>query len=380
LSPTVIDSAHTYSDVRGTCAITNVHKLICWSSAQNFIYGNYRFSAQDAVAPTASLSTKLYSTFSIYAANSYYVRGCAITTAGQLNCWGLGWNGDGSDSNTRRYYPVVVDDTNVYSKVDVGTEHTCAIQTNGVLKCWGRNTSNQLGIGGISFGEFRPIVVDSGTLYSDIASGINFSCGITVAGVQKCWGQLPHLGLQATPIVVDSGTLYSKISVNGNLVCGLTVAGNIRCWGYSNLYTFISLPAPTTFDSGTVYSDLSVSSSASVCGITLAGVLKCFFSSDTSNITVVDSGTTFSKVIFNGSTCCGVTTTGVVRCWSGNPYTLTIVDAGTAYSMIDFSGAAQFGITTAGVMKSWANEASYYFGSGNNFSFPFNRSANLETQ
>ena len=81
---------------------------------------------------------------------------CALTTNGNVKCWGKGGdgqlgNGDFNDSST----PVNdvhtnLEDANPLSgiaAISAGDLHTCALTTNGNVKCWGKGGDGQLGNG-----------------------------------------------------------------------------------------------------------------------------------------------------------------------------------------------------------------------------------------
>ncbi|NCV80111.1 MAG: hypothetical protein EBW25_04935, partial [Actinobacteria bacterium] len=80
-------------------------------------------------------------------------------------------------------------------KVSAGSLHTCGVTGAGVLNCWGINDNGQLG-DGTTTQRNSPVVIDSGTSYSQISAGNSYTCGITTARVLKCWGYnyYGHLG------------------------------------------------------------------------------------------------------------------------------------------------------------------------------------------
>ena len=113
---------------------------------------------------------------------------CGVTGAGVLNCWGINNDGQlGDGTTTERNSPVVIDSGTSYSQISLGGYHTCGITTAGVLKCWGNNSYGQLG-DGTTTQRNSPVVIDSGTSYSQTSTGATHNCGITTAGDLKCWG------------------------------------------------------------------------------------------------------------------------------------------------------------------------------------------------
>jgi alpha-tubulin suppressor-like RCC1 family protein len=73
---------------------------------------------------------------------------CALSGAGDVQCWGRGMNGAlGDGMATDSSVPVkVVGLTGPATQVAVGAAHTCAIVA-GAVECWGDNTDGQLGDG-----------------------------------------------------------------------------------------------------------------------------------------------------------------------------------------------------------------------------------------
>ena len=78
---------------------------------------------------------------------------CAVTGTDTI-CWGRGdWGqlGNGMSGNLITPFlmptPVTVLTTSVFTQVSAGGTHTCAVTTGGNVSCWGRNTDGQLGTG-----------------------------------------------------------------------------------------------------------------------------------------------------------------------------------------------------------------------------------------
>jgi alpha-tubulin suppressor-like RCC1 family protein len=76
---------------------------------------------------------------------------CALSSDGQLKCWGLGNSGqlgygDGASQDTPLADGVNLDGVTA-SQVTAGAAHTCALRGNGSVRCWGAGADGRLGRG-----------------------------------------------------------------------------------------------------------------------------------------------------------------------------------------------------------------------------------------
>ena len=162
---------------------------------------------------------------------------CAVTTAGEVLCWGAGWLGlPGSTSKEQRlaatavpgvagatsvdtasqrslcgglrirvvlgreqhrpdrrrygYYrpePVQVPGVTGATGVSLGRAHTCAVLGSGQVWCWGANDHGQLGDGTFT-DRLSPVQVAGITSATLVATGPDHSCALLAAGAVRCWG------------------------------------------------------------------------------------------------------------------------------------------------------------------------------------------------
>lgn len=238
VSPKHIDYGTYYAQISVgstiSCGITLDGILKCWGRSN---YGELG----DGVTPPSISKTPIIVdpgvTYKYIDSGSTHV--CGITSADKLKCWGSNSHGKlGDNSTTNRNTPTPIDATTDYAVVSIGGRHSCAITTTGILKCWGYNYYNNLG-DGTSTNSSIPIIIDPGVSYSSIAVNADHSCGITTTGVLKCWGLnwFGELGYgllpdhKKIPTVIDDGVSYSKVSVANYYTCGITQAGLLKCWG-----------------------------------------------------------------------------------------------------------------------------------------------------
>lgn len=269
---------------------------------------------------------------------------CALTSAKRIKCWGT-FAGDGSGAEAAS--PVYLNDggSASYIDVDFGAYHGCAVQSSGVATCWGDGWEGKLGNGDLSGGwQDSPIVADAGTSYARIATGRNHTCGITTAGLIRCWGTNSSAQLgdgtvvspRLAPVNVDETEKYDSIAVGDDSSCAITASGVLKCWGDNGSgqlgdNSTARKMSPTIIDPGIAYAKVAMSDVYffHTCGITTAGVLKCWGDNSTGQLgngtttrslipIVVDSGVSYKNVsVYYGQTC-AVTTAGILKCWGNN--------------------------------------------------------------
>ncbi len=320
---------------------------------------------------------------------------CGITQSGVLKCWGIPLVGSSNlTSSSFILSPTTVDSGVLYSSVSVGNNggypHACGITQSGVLKCWGANGSGQLGDGTL-ISRTSPVTIDSGTSYKSVAVGGNgseaHSCGITTAGILKCWGNDRVMATgttvhRLTPSIIDTSMSYSSVTVGDTYTCAINSVEVLKCWGTS--YHGQSQSIATVVDPGTAYKSVTASYTA-VCGITNANELKCWgtghlgsgaYSASQSTPIIIDSGTSYRNVSVGPAAICGITLTNSLKCWGVNSWgevgngslvaqtTPLRIDAGTLYGSISVGSAQTCGITTGGLAKCWGSNNAGQLGDG----------------
>lgn len=322
-----------------TCAINSSNNLKCWGRNQHGQLGDGTMT--DKTVSTFIDSSVQYSQVSAGDAHT-----CAITTTGILKCWGKNSSGQLGDSTTTdRLTPIVIDAGTNYSQISVSGNVTCGITTANLLKCWGYNGFGAVGDGTIVDKDL-PVTIDVVT-YSIVAVGAMHTCGITTAGLLKCWGlnDSGQLGDTTTankvlPTAIDVATTYTKIAVSSFTLyhsCGITTAGVLKCWG-NNTYGQLgigvigtALAAPQIVSAGTTFSDISVGYVHSCAVKSTTTELFCwgynFFSqlgdytsTNRSSPVQGDTGYYYSKVVASNNYTCGLTADGHLRCWGQNDF------------------------------------------------------------
>ena len=218
---------------------------------------------------------------------------CAITTSGEIECWG--------EANFGALNSPV---SNVpFVDISSSEAHSCALDANGQVACWGLNTNGQTD------------VPDDNSDFVAIRTGTAGSCGIKSTGLVVCWSDawpytwfdgregiidvsLPQRQLDEAGCVVDEqgdaicGTTYgdvgqlddgpyTKVSSNKMMLCGLKSTGDMDCnlnaysvaQTDSNLELMASIEAlPALIDFDTHYEGVYVTS---FCGVDVDQQLHC---------------------------------------------------------------------------------------------------------
>lgn len=182
--------------------------------------------------------------------------------------------------------------TTAYTKVDAGGASTCGLTTAGVVRCWGASDDGHVGNGyPLRFDDAPQTVAGIGPGALDVSAGGDHSCAVTAAGGVACWGYNGHgqLGDGTTddslvPVaVVGLAAPAAAVTAGDAFTCARLVDGRLQCWGSNSDG---QLGDGTTTESWTPV-DVA----------------------DAATYTAVDAGTIH---------VCGRTATGSARCWGSN--------------------------------------------------------------
>jgi hypothetical protein len=237
---------------------------------------------------------------------------CALTTGGNVYCWGsdsngqLGNNASGGQSDT----PVEVVGSSgsgflsgVTSLSPSEGSAVCAVVAAGNGYCWGNNYQGQFGDGSSSVPTVQvPTEIEGpgGTGYlSNIAKlsmGYVSACAVTTAGAAYCWGQNPDGELgngtttdSTTPVAVNGlSSGVANISVGGGMACATMTSDGAYCWGAgvigNNAQTSSTVPTAVYDPTGAgpwgavsnIWVARSTSGLTSACAISTSAALYCW--------------------------------------------------------------------------------------------------------
>lgn len=411
-----------------TCALTTAGGVKCWGANGSGNVGDGTTTDRLTPVDVVGLGSD------VTAIDSGAMHTCARTTAGGVKCWGSNSRGQvGDGTEVAKSSPVdVVGLGNGVAAIGIGRSHSCAVTTTGEVKCWGDNGQDQLGdsTGGIqrtpadvaglngsaaviSAGSSNTcILTTSGDIkcwgagvltptakaglesgMTAIATGNSHTCVLTSGGGVKCWGwnDTGQLGdgttentYKSSPVDVagltngviaiaaGDGSYYSGDTA-GNHTCALTTAGGVKCWGHNR---YGQLGDGTTEDRNTPVDVVGLTSGVTAigvgghhtCALTTVGGVKCWgwniygelgdgtSSNHYTPVDVMGLGSSIKAIAAGTFHTCALTTGGGVKCWGGDDRDVVPVDVvglDSGVDRIDAGNEFTCAVTTEGGAKCW---------------------------
>ncbi len=221
-----------------TCAVASDGGLMCWGLNDSGQLGNG--TSGDSVPSPTNVQDLPEAVTAVSLGDAHT---CALTTVGDVLCWGendAGKLGDGTSGGIRMT-PAAVSGLESAVSVAAGFLHTCALTTEGGVKCWGSNFFGQLGTGSGAAESALPVDVSGLTSgVAAIAAGGYHTCAVMLAGGVVCWGRNDHGQLgdgsdssaASTPVgVVGLAGGVAAVAAGAFHTCALTTSGGVACWG-----------------------------------------------------------------------------------------------------------------------------------------------------
>jgi alpha-tubulin suppressor-like RCC1 family protein len=164
---------------------------------------------------------------------------CAVTNAGDVECWGENESGElGNGNLTTTFTPQKVQGLpGPAASVCVGVGSACALTRAGAAYCWGNSDDGELGNGTTNQSETAVAVSGLGSGVTAISCGYGDACAIQ-GGAVWCWGSSSG-GTAGTDgendafvpaIVPGLGSDVTALAVGGLVACAVK-SGAVFCWG-----------------------------------------------------------------------------------------------------------------------------------------------------
>ena len=275
-----------------SCALTNAGAVQCWGQNNYGQLGNGNLTDSTSPVTVNGLSNP------VTALAAGYGHTCALTVAGEIQCWGDNGHGElGNGSNSNSSSPLtVIGLSGLATALAVKHGDTCALISAAAVQCWGAGSDGQLGNGSSGVNAIvnpTPVtVIGLGSPVLGLATGHAHTCALTGAGAAQCWGYnfYGELGNgrsgvgtdSATPVLVAGlGGLATAVAAGSGHTCVTTSAGIVQCWGYNQQgqlgngsVTNSAVPVAVIGLSGPVTA--LAAGAYNTCALTSAGAVQCW--------------------------------------------------------------------------------------------------------
>ncbi len=218
------------------CALTAAGDVECWGDNESGALGDGTMTSRSTPAKVAGIPGPVTQ----IAAGGVSVY--ALTTGGAVWAWGQGDLGElGNGTSTLvQSTPVPVSglDSGVVA-IASGDFNACAVKADGSLWCWGQASAGLLGTGDTTNDAHVPVAVPAlSSGVTAVAVGDTTACAVQ-AGAVFCWGGTDGTGSlgngttspSPTPVAVSMLAPAAAVATFGAVACALTTAGGVWCWG-----------------------------------------------------------------------------------------------------------------------------------------------------
>jgi alpha-tubulin suppressor-like RCC1 family protein len=235
-SPTSANAATKYASIGSgflhTCALTTDGDVYCWGNNEVGQLG------QGNVGDPALLPLKVPGLGKVSQLTVGATHNCALSQ-GKAYCWGQNGNGKlGSGSDAQGNSPTLVRDLDSITQISANRLSTCAVTSGKNVYCWGDNFAGMLGTGDTK-GSLVPVMVKGLTGAKSVSTAYNHACAVSESSSLYCWGDNANgqLGIQGvasayTATLVANLPKIKKVSLGAGHTCVMTNSNTVMCWGY----------------------------------------------------------------------------------------------------------------------------------------------------
>ena len=241
------------------CAVGQSGQVYCWGANDFGQLGDG--STKSSSTPVPIKSDRRFSSVSIEGHGA-----CGLTVNGKVLCWGrntMGLIGDGKPRGSwdwpRLPEQISVDET--FISVSTGDDFACAVSTNGDVWCWGASWGNG---DPDDLSTSKPFVVRRTAGVVQVAAGHLGTCVLATNEID-CWGY--HTQNEKSSF--RSGLV--GIFEHWRLGCSWT-ATDALC--YKGLYDFLVENPPK--DRYQIYFNTAVKKVSGTCALSETGLIKCW--------------------------------------------------------------------------------------------------------
>lgn len=157
---------------------------------------------------------------------------CGLTDSHNVYCWGInswGQTGSGTTSSTEPSPVPVYGMNGSAAAVSVGSGFACALSTGGEVVCWGADNYNQLGDGYAQQYVAYPKLIYNGGI-KQVSAGYQSICVLKTDSTVECLGGYFSNGTARVAITGFTGT-PKQIDWGNAAGCATVSDGSAECWG-----------------------------------------------------------------------------------------------------------------------------------------------------
>ncbi len=222
----------------------------------------------------------------------------------------------------------------VFTEVSSGEEHGCGLTVEGAVKCWGSDESGQA-------------TSPDGT-FLQISAGNWTNCGVKADHSITCWGKNDYNLVSAHP----TGTNFAQVSVGLMVACGLKGDKTVVCWGDKGDGRLVAQSGMTQISAGQWHT----------CGIRTDGSIYCWGDDGGTGRTkppVLSAGT-WTQVSAAAWHTCGVSSNGEAVCWGNNDVNrvkpVPPLGEGLTYEQVSAGNWHSCGLVSDGSVRCWGTD------------------------